>query len=146
MTKVIDTNVLIHGRSSEIEGGITVPGVVEEVVSDSARRSQQVVDLEVYEPSAQSLEKIRNLSSEINSPTSKTDEELVALAYEREALLVSDDKAVQNLAKHLGIKFEGYMKDEIEGEKEWKVFCPTCGEEKDSKCSKCGREPIRRPV
>jgi UPF0271 protein len=148
MKPVIDANVVIHGRERHgFRKAYTVPEVFEEMESSEAKRRMENLDIEVQEPDEDSLERVRKKSEEINSPTSAADEKLVALADSLDRAVVSDDKAVQNLALHLGIDFEGYMEDEIEARIKWKVFCAACGEEVSSPpCSRCGGSEVRRKM
>ena len=146
MRTVVDTNVLIHGRGSTLQESLTVPEVLEEAKSGSAQRSQDVMNLKTEEPGEDALNRVRDLSDRIKSPTSLTDEKIVALAFEKKAKIVSDDKAVQNLAKHLEIPFDGFLNEKIERKVEWELVCPSCGREINGKCPSCGQEPIRRQV
>jgi UPF0271 protein len=146
MKPVIDANVVIHGRERHsFHEAYTVPEVFEEMRSSDAKRRMENLEITVQEPEEESLEKVQAKSGEINSPTSEADEKLVALADSLDTAVVSDDLAVQNLALHLGIDFQGYMEDEIDEKREWKVFCAACGEEVSSPpCSRCGSSEVRR--
>ena len=146
MEPVIDANVVIHGRNrQDFRKVYTVPEVFEEMKSGMAKRRVDNLEIQAEEPSQESLKKVREKSYEINSPTSETDEKLVALAETLGRTLVSDDKAVQNLAKHLDIDFEGYMEDEIEKTLEWEFVCENCGTEVSSPpCPSCGHRKVRR--
>ena len=99
----------------------------------------QNTDFELEEPSAESLEKVGRISEEVNSPTSEVDEKLVALALENNCAVISDDRAVQNLAWHSGADFEAFLDEEIDGKRVWERKCENCGLEsgKDS-CPRCG--------
>ncbi len=146
MEPVIDANVVIHGRNrQDFRKVYTVPEVFEEMKSDMAKRRVDNLEIQVEEPGSESLEKVMEKSRDINSPTSETDEKLVALADTLGRTLVSDDKAVQNLAKHLDIGFEGYMEDKIEETLEWELVCENCGSKVSSPpCPNCGHQKVRR--
>lgn len=146
MKPVIDANVVIHGRNrQEFETVYTVPEVLEEMESSEARRKIDNKNLKIEDPEEDALEKVREKSDEINSPTSDTDERVVALALSLEKAVVSDDKAVQNLASHLDLDFHGYMEEEIEKELEWKLVCSNCGASvTGSRCPRCGGSEVRR--
>jgi len=148
MNPVIDSNVVIHGRNrQEFSRVFTVPEVFEEMKSSEARKRMDNLDIEVEETGKESIEKVQKKSREINSPTSDTDEKLVALADTLGRTLISDDKAVQNLALHLGIDFRGYMENRIDEKREWKLVCANCKNEASSRpCPVCGhRELDRKP-
>ena len=148
MKAVVDANVILHGReSAEFEEAVTVPEVMDEMESSEGARRFRNTDLDIYEAPEQELENVRQKSDEINSPTSDTDEKIVALALKKGWTVVSDDKAVQNLALHLEVDFRGYMEKEIEEKREWKLVCPDCGAEGiSSPCPHCGsRNSVRKP-
>ena len=146
MEPVIDANVIIHGQNRQnFQRVYTVPEVFEEMKSSMAQRRVDNLDIQVSEPGKDSLEEVRSKSESINSPTSDTDEKLVALADTMKKTVVSDDKAVQNLAKHLGIEFQGYMEDKIDKKLEWEILCANCGSEvSNPPCPKCGHQTTRR--
>lgn len=143
--KVVDANVLIHGRG-QVQGKVLfTPGVKKELKSRKAAFNLEKMDYSVYEPSEESQEEVRRKSREINSPTSKEDEQALALSLGKKAELVTDDKALQNLAKHLGVDYTGFNSDEIEKKLEWKKVCENCGREiEDVACENCGSEKLER--
>ncbi len=146
MNAVVDSNVFMRGRANlEFERFYTVPSVMDELESPGARLSFDAADVRVEEPSDESLEKVRQKSDEINSPTSGVDEELLALALDMGEVLVTDDLALQNLASHTGVRFRAYMGDEIEEERIWVRVCGNCGEEVEGeRCPRCGQRDIKR--
>jgi len=146
MDAVIDTNVILHGRNTvDIEKMFTVPEVEDEVKSSEAKRRMKNMDLRVQRPSKDSLKKVKEESEKINSPTSETDEKLVALTLTLGKTLLTDDKAMQNLALRLEIDFSGYMEDKISGKREWKKICVNCGKEVSSPpCPQCGHQNLTR--
>lgn len=143
---VVDANVFLHGRANyDFEEMVTVPEVVEEVKSEQGRTVMEKVDYSVYRPSEESVEEVREVSDRISSPTSEEDELLLALALDREGELVTDDKALQNLALHMDVDFSGYM-DEATTEKfVWETVCSNCGAEvEEGSCPRCGSTQVRR--
>jgi UPF0271 protein len=149
MPPVIDTNVVIHGRGdASLRNAFTVKEVLEELESKRAGEKGEVLDLETRQPAKEKIEEVRNLSDSINSPTSKVDEKLVALALTLDEKLVTDDKAVQNLAEKLDLEYEGYMENSIEQTIEWYHRCSNCGEEVSSsdRCPRCGSRSVVRKV
>ena len=145
-TAVVDANVFIHGRGSyPFERGITVQEVIDELESDQGKNMLRNIDYEVRRPSAEIIEKVSEKSESINSPTSKPDEKLLALAMELEEVIVTDDIALQNLALHLGVDFRGFLEDEIDEKFRWKILCKNCGSEvSKNRCSSCGSTRLRR--
>ncbi|MFB6216652.1 MAG: PIN domain-containing protein, partial [Candidatus Aenigmatarchaeota archaeon] len=121
---VVDANVFLHGRGRySFDRAITVPEVVEEVKSSKGQNNLRNIDYEVRQPSQESMQKVEQKSEEIRSPTSDVDEKLLALAIDLQEDLVTDDKALQNLALHLGVKFEGYMEGEVDEKFRWRTIC-----------------------
>ncbi|MFB6144998.1 MAG: NOB1 family endonuclease [Candidatus Nanohaloarchaea archaeon] len=146
MGAVVDANVFLHGRGRyRFDKAFTVPEVVEEVRSGKGRNNLRNLDYSTGKPSQSSLEEVRKKSDEINSPTSDVDEKLLALARDIQGTLVTDDKALQNLAIHLDIDFEGYLEDRVEEKFEWEMICENCGRNvSGERCSSCGSTLLRR--
>ncbi len=140
MEYVADANVFIHGRGQyPFDSAVTTPAVAEELRSRKARLNFDIEGIAVEEPEEEALERVREKAESINSPTSDADEELLALALERGRRLVTDDKALQNLASHLEVEFESFLADEIVEEREWKRVCENCGAEfEGEECGSCG--------
>ncbi len=140
MEYVADANVFIHGRGQyPFESAVTTPSVAEELRSQKARLNFDIEDVVVEEPGEEARDEVLEKARDINSPTSDADEELLALAMERGARLVTDDKALQNLASHMGVEFESFLSDEIVAERQWKRVCENCGAEVEGEeCGRCG--------
>lgn len=139
--KVIDANVIIHGRGLN-EELVTVPEVIEELNSGKALQGLNSFQVESRECSQDSLEKVREKSSEINAKTSDTDEKLLALALDLQKPVFTDDKELQNLSLHLDAEIEGFLDDIPDEKLSWEMKCTRCGE-KASKCG-CGATPERK--
>lgn len=146
MPAVVDANVFIRGKTNlEFDELYTVPSVEEELESAGARTSFEVRDVQVKEPSTESLERVREKSEEINSPTSEADEALLALALDTGAVLVTDDMALQNLALHLDVEFQSYMGEEAEEKRSWIKVCGNCSTEvSGDECPRCGSTRFQR--
>lgn len=145
MAAVLDANVFMRGKGVSRSDCYTTPSVMEELESSSSKLSFDTSDVHVREPSCDSLERVKQKSSEIESPTSGEDERLLALALDLGAAIVTDDLGLQNLASHLGVDFEAYMGDEIGEQRSWKHVCGNCGGEvSGEKCSKCGSSRVER--
>lgn len=143
---VADANVFMRGKRTPFESAVTVPEVMKELESDGAQRKFDFADVSVREPSVEAIETVRTKSGELNSPTSEVDERLLALALDLDEVLVTDDKALQNLALHLEVDFESYMGEEVEEMKHWEDHCPNCGQQVEGRCDSCGKEATRRLV
>jgi len=147
--RVVDSNVFLHGRGGFGFGKVfLVPEVVEELKSSKGRNNLTNIDYVVRNPSEESLKVVKGKSGDINSPTSEVDEKLLALALDMGNILVTDDKALQNLALHLGVGFEGFLDEPASDKFEWIRLCRNCGSKVSGEdCGFCGSsEVLRRQV
>lgn len=145
---VIDSNVLIHSAGMEIpfDNMVTVPEVTAEMESFKAKRRFEAEDIDIREPRQEALDKVRRRSEEEGESLSNTDIKLLALALDLEAVLVTDDYWMQNLADKMSIECKDFLRDGIEDTKEWEKVCSSCGRElKSVKCPVCGSKAERRP-
>ncbi len=145
-TAVVDANVFIHGRGSyPFSKAITIQEVVDELQSSHGKNMLRNADYEVRIPSSQEVEIVGTKSQELNSPTSEADEKLLALAMQLDKVVLTDDIALQNLALHLDIDFQGFLEDDLEEKVRWKKICKNCGNEvSQNRCSSCGSTRLRR--
>ncbi len=138
---VLDAKVFIEGRSLH---GFTVPAVVEEV-----GESRIPPTVEVIKPKKEFLEKVVETARKTGDldVLSRADIELLALALQLKAKLVTDDFAIQNVAKILEIEVEPISKS-IKKVLKWIWYCPVCGGTYTRKgvCEFCGVELKRRPA
>ncbi len=140
MEKVVDANVFIHGKGSyPFTKALVIPEVLEEIQSQNARNILINTDYQVKTPSEKNVDKVKEKASEINSPTSEADEKLLALALEMDKNILTDDKALQNLALHLETGFEGFLDKATDQKFFWEKYCGNCGRKvSGSKCGSCG--------
>ena len=145
MEAALDANVFIHGRGNfGFDHIYTVEEVVEEVESDSGRNVLENIEYSVKDVSIDIVEQVREKSDEINSPTSRADENLVAMALENDYTVVSDDRAVQNLCLHLDVDFQAFLDDSIDHKVRWHKECDVCGGDfSGGSCSRCGSNSLR---
>jgi rRNA maturation endonuclease Nob1 len=146
---VLDANVLMRGRGNLPRGEyITTPEVAEELKSQHSQNIYNNKDITIQAVGEDALQKVQKKSEEINSPTSKPDNSIVALALERDSTVLSDDKGVQNLCLWLDIEFQSYMRDEADKCMKWETVCVDCGSNvSGEKCSVCGSSNVeRKPV
>jgi endoribonuclease Nob1 len=81
------------------------------------------------------------------SKLSKADISVLALAYQLDKTLISDDFAVENTAKLLGISIMPLVTKGIKHTRKWISFCGTCGKgygPNITECSICGNRLKRR--
>ena len=146
---VPDSSFFIERRSSD-EDAVTLPEVRDELEDTSRFRFDAATGkgMRLETPSDETVRRVRNAAEETGdaSVLSETDIRLVALAYEEEATLVTDDYAMQNVASRLGVGTRGAGKEEIEEERDWRYQCAGCGRVYDEKkrCEVCGSETTRK--
>jgi UPF0271 protein len=100
-------------------------------------------------PSKESISKINRISAETGDKDrlSIADKEILALALDingdanKEAVIVTDDYSIQNVAHALNIKFENISQPGITKKFKWTYRCSGCGkkfEENIKTCPICG--------
>lgn len=88
------------------------------------------------------------------SELSKTDLSVIALTLQlnsqgKDIILISDDYRVQNVAEHLGLKYQSMGTSGIKKGFIWQTLCKSCGKKfpatyKDNSCEVCGGNLIKR--
>ncbi|ASJ11026.1 hypothetical protein A3L12_06770 [Thermococcus sp. P6] len=146
---VIDAAMFIQGVDVE---GFTTPKVVEEVKDPESRllleglmNAGKVIVRVPSRESVRMVEEAARRTGELEE-LSEADLEVLALAYELGAVLLTDDYNLQNVAKTLGITFKT-LKRGIKRVIRWNYVCTGCGKrfEKmppEGVCPDCG-SPVR---
>jgi len=141
----------------------TVPAVRQELASNSMTytRFKTAIEsgkLRVKSPSDSFLAQVDRSSRVVGDMRflSEVDKQVLALALEIQnhgmnALLVTDDYSIQNVANQLGLKFAPLVTFGIRYRLDWVIYCPACHREypTDSKlktCEACGTELKRKPI
>ncbi|MDY6788647.1 MAG: DNA-binding protein [Candidatus Nanohaloarchaea archaeon] len=138
---VVDSNVFIHGagRKLPFKDMATVPGVTEELESFRSQRRFEAEDVDIREPGEKSVREVEDMAGEELEEVSETDKRLLALAMETDSVLVTDDYHMQNLAEKAGVRYQEFMKEGIEEQKDWEKVCSNCGRKlEQEKCPVCG--------
>jgi len=150
--RVLDTSAILSGRW---QGGTvaTVPGVIDEFEEGghSYRMLQYAREagLAVMLPPDEALERVRDAARRTGdlAALSGTDVEVLALAASRDdAVMVTDDYAMQNVARELDVRYEPVVQEGIREQFTWRYRCRSCGRWADAgteQCPVCGG-PIRR--
>lgn len=145
MTRVLDASALLTGR--QFPGDLaTVPAVLGEV-----RRHGMTPPLEAFldtrvqvlSPGRESVGRVRAASETTGDAPrlSPTDRELLALAMDLGATLVTDDYSIQNVARSLGVPYETVQERGIKEQWHWSYRCTGCGKtwpEWHEECPTCG--------
>jgi endoribonuclease Nob1 len=147
--RVLDASAFLSGL--QFVGELyTVPSVLAEL-----RRHEFTPTLEaflathvrVFSPDPGVVAKIRSASERTGDDPriSPTDRDLLALALELGATLITDDYSIQNVAQSLGIPYEAALAPGIREQWQWSYRCTACGAtwpEWHEECPTCGR-PLR---
>ena len=107
-----------------------------EILLDSKR-------LVIHDPDITSEEKVRYTAKETGDLQSLSNEDIssISLSLEFNTALISDDFAVSNVAKQLGIEIIPLMTKGIKTVGKWIHYCPSCGiSSSKSICQNCGNK------
>ncbi len=130
MKYVLDTSALLSGKT--FEGDLFIsPGVLRELRRQGMTPQLDnfiVAKVRTLSPGKASLEKIQVKADETGDTKrlSPVDVELLALAIELEATIVTDDYSIENIAKALSIPYMAVMMPPIKEEVHWKYRCKGC--------------------
>ena len=131
--RVLDTSALIGWPLPELSGGLVVASQEEELQRISPDRAAIIdgLGLVFTEPSGDSLESAAKAARESGdmSGLSGIDLALVALAFEKSAILVTDDYRMQNIAAAIGIEWQAVGETGITDVWTWELRCLGCGTE-----------------
>jgi len=154
---IIDTSAILAGKPLNFDGEImvTTPLVSEEFKPGGKdyRNFQFLKEkgLLVKLPSKESINKIKKSAEQTGDidRLSYADIEILALALDvnkeknNEAVILTDDYSIQNVASNLNIKFQSIFQRGITKKFKWLYRCPGCGKQfKESIkiCPICGTE------
>ncbi len=146
---VLDSSALLSGK--EFEGELfIVPGVQRELRKYGVTPQLAAfldTKVRILTPAKEAIIQIQNKAKETGDDRrlSPVDMDLLALASELSATLVTDDYSIENLAKALGIPYEAVMMPPITEEVRWKYRCTGCRKiwpEWHDACPICGA-PLR---
>lgn len=144
--RVLDTSALMSGRP--FEGDLFT---TEEVLRELRRQTALTPQLETFlsvkvriaSPSHERLAEIRGQAERTGDAPrlSPTDVGLLALAADLDAIIVTDDYSIQNLASVVGVEFETVLERGITEQVRWRYRCRGCGRFYDAwrdSCPVCG--------
>ena len=127
---VLDTSALIAWPISEISGSLIIPAQETElrVISPDRGAILGSVGAIMNDPNEVSLDVARDAAIETGdiSGLSKVDLSLVALAYEKSAILVTDDYRMQNVSTAIGIEWRPIGETGITQAWNWELRCLGC--------------------
>lgn len=143
--RVLDASALLTGRQFPGDQA-TVPGVLRELRRHGMTPQLEAVldtQVRVLSPGSKACDRVRAASESTGDAhrLSPTDRDLLALALELGATLVTDDYSVQNLARILGIPYEPILTPGIRETWTWSYRCTGCGRtwpQWHEECPVCG--------
>ena len=106
--------------------------------------------LMICDPEHQFVITVNNTAKKSGDIPNLSDEDIstIALSLQLNAELVTDDFAISNVAKNLGIKVIPVMTNGIKNVITWKYYCPGCkiNFSKITECPRCGNRLKRKPT
>jgi len=156
---IIDTSAVLSGKPINVgEATMITSPLISNEFQPGGRvyRSFQFLlekGLCIQSPSSESVALIKKTAQETGDKEklSPADIELLALARdvnkepERKAIILTDDYAIQNIAKTLHIRYQGISQKGVTKKYNWRYRCPGCKKqftEPMKICPICGTETI----
>jgi UPF0271 protein len=149
MKYVLDTSAILSGKDFSADFELfTSPKILDELKPGRMKRRLDYLlesGLKVMSPSKEAIETVEDCAKKTGDSARVTDAdiEILSLALELEATVLSDDYSIQNLASILNVKFQGIAQEGITKVIEWRFRCKGCGrfwEEMHDSCPVCGSE------
>jgi len=150
MLYIADSSLFIIRK--RLEGSIvTTPSVVEEIRDENARTTMELMNVRVEPPLESFKKEVRTKAgvTKDSEELSSTDIDILAKALEysgrEDAILVTDDFAVQNTAIQLGIKVKPAGQRKIKDVLIWEKQCIGCKRRfpEGDECPVCG-SPMKK--
>ena len=142
-TLIVDASAVINGFVTKYSDSklITTTKVVKELKSRG-----EIEDLIEHAPKKDIIRVVSNMNKDLSDKISEADKELLALAIEFRAPVVTDDYGIQNIAKKLGVEFIPVLEEGITKIIEWEYYCSGCRRKagKSGVCKTCGGKIKRR--
>ncbi len=131
---------------------VTVPEVVEEIKDEDSKLYMSLRNIRIEEADKSSVEVVKKVAMRTGDiyRLSNADIKLIAKAVDemelgKEAVIVTDDYSIQNVARHLGIGIEKVVQRGITKEFRWVRVCRGCRRIIETeRCDVCGSEAVLR--
>ncbi|CAJ53177.1 NOB1 family endonuclease [Haloquadratum walsbyi] len=148
--QVLDSSAFIHEYHTT-DDTASIPMVREELEDEAAYRfdADEGSGMHIHIPAGGTVDTIKRAARETGDAEtlSDTDVRLLATAFELDAVLVTDDYAMQNVADHVDVTVNIIARDGIKEARNWIYQCQGCGrefEENRERCPICGSELARK--
>jgi len=125
---ILDTSAIISGKNLPYDVEYYIPESVLNEIKFRDNLSIFLENLKVRNPGKESIEKVIEYASKTGdiNKLSKTDIDIIALAIEINGTVITDDYAIQNVLKYIGLKYSGLSQREISKIFQWKYRCTGC--------------------
>jgi UPF0271 protein len=149
MRYVVDTSAILSGKDLPTDCELfSSPKILDELKHGKMKmRLDFLIEsgLKVISPSEKAKEEVKQAAEKTGdvARVSEADIEILSLAKELEAVLLSDDYSIQNLASKLGVEYRGIAQDGITEIYKWRFRCKGCGrywKDMHKECPVCGSE------
>ncbi|RLF60502.1 MAG: DNA-binding protein [Thermoplasmata archaeon] len=146
MVYVLDTSAILSGKFFGSDTA-TSPKVLKEIRpkghSWRLLESMKSIGMKVVEPPPESIKLVEQEAEKTGdrAELTDTDIEVIALAHYLDAILLTDDYAMQNVATSLQVKYESILEEGIKEHVHWIYRCSSCGKRYRShqtSCPVCG--------
>lgn len=152
---VLDTTAFYAGvpYTNTTENLVTTPDVISEVSNERTRTLIALSKVNVWQANPEHFKQVKDAARKSgDNAMSKADMSVLALCLTikgdgNEAILLSDDFAVENVASKLGIKARPLMTNGVKKVADWVYFCPACGKiyaKQRPDCLVCGTRLEKR--
>lgn len=153
MILILDSSAFLSGFKPE--NAYTVQEVLDELRGENVRLRINISlkdgSLKLQKPGNKEIQEVKKAAGETGDIAKLSDTDIkllsVALYFKDNAILITDDYSIQNLACKLGVKIASTTEGEIEKVLAWKNICIGCGRkfkaEYRGKCDFCGSK-LRR--
>jgi UPF0271 protein len=151
MRVVLDTSAIIYLQDFRKFDEIFIPPLVIEEVKDKLSSMKLAsLNARILEPDEDYVKKVKAVARQTGDleKLSKTDLQVLALAKELKATIISDDYNVQNVAKKAGLDFISIFSKGIKEFFIWKKYCQACKKYFGAdlkQCPVCGAKLKRVP-
>jgi UPF0271 protein len=149
MKYVLDTSAILSGKDLPLDCELfSSPMILEEIKHGRMKRQLDFLlesGLKVLSPSKKTLAEVGSAAKRTGDAAriSDADMEILGLAMEMDAVLLTDDYSIQNLASELDVKYMGIAQKGITKTLKWRIRCIGCGrywEKMHDCCPVCGSQ------
>ncbi|MEM2899356.1 MAG: PIN domain-containing protein [Thermoplasmata archaeon] len=149
MKFVLDTSAILSGKEFSGEQELYMPPSAENEIKHGRMKRKieylQILGLKICSPSKSAVDKVQKYAQKTGDieRVSEADIDVLALAIDLKATILTDDYSIQNLASGLGIKYQPLCQKGITEKLTWYYRCKGCGKFFDKMydaCPICGSD------